>query len=107
MKIKFHGTNKKRALKIMKEGFRAGTHFACHLEDSLEFGGSWVFMVEFPNGVPDSWQFVPKRKIGTKRIKRLTQYRPIVRVGTQIHLTRKVDSKNESRNLIGIPLKNN
>lgn len=101
MKIKFHGTNKINALKIIKNGFLKGTQFASHLEDSLEFGGSWVFMVKFPNNTTDSWQFVCKRKINPKRIFRLTQYRPIVRIGTQEHLSRKIDGKTEHYNLLG------
>jgi len=38
--IAFHGTNKRGALAILKNGFAPYTHFAAHLEDSLEFGGS-------------------------------------------------------------------
>ena len=104
MRIAFHGTNKDRALEILKIGFAPHTHFAQHLEDALEFGGSWVFMVKFKE-ISDNWQFLNKRRILPSRIKRLTQYRPIVRVGTQPHVTRKVDSKNESDNLKGKPLK--
>ena len=44
--IVFHGTNKENAISISKLGFESDTHFAIHLEDALEFGGSWVFMVE-------------------------------------------------------------
>ena len=104
MKIKFHGTNKEGALKIIKTGFKPNTHFAGHLEDSLEMGGSWVFMVEFPDNTPDGWQFITRAKISPERIKRLTQYRPVVRIGTQPHLTRKIDSKTEHFNLLGKPL---
>ena len=102
--LAYHGTNKENALKILKNGFKPYTHFAQHLEDALEFGGSWVFRVWFKN-VPQNWQFLNKRRIKPSRIDRLTQYRPIVRIGTQPHLTRKVDSKTESKNLDGIPLK--
>jgi len=101
--IAFHGTNKKRALAILKSGFAPYTYFAQHLESALEFGGSWVFMVSFKE-VPDTWQFLHKRRISVSKIKRLTQYRPIVRIGTQPHLTRKVDNKTESDNLKGKPL---
>src|SRR3990167_4809939 len=104
MKIKFHGTNREGALKILKSGFAPNTHFAAHLEDSLEMGCSWVFMVEFPDDTSDHWQFINPLKISPKRIKRLTQYHPIVRVGTQPHLTRKMDNKIESKNLTGVPL---
>ena len=101
--LAYHGTNKKGAMKIIKTGFNPYTHFAHHLEDSLEFGGSWVFRVWFKN-VSDNWQFFNKRRISPKRIERLTQYRPIVHIGTQPHLTRKVDSKTESKNLSNPPL---
>src|SRR3990167_6845113 len=102
--IAYHGTNKKGALSILKNGFAPYTHFAQHLEDSLEFGGSWVFAVYFKQ-IANNWQFLNKRHIPVLKIKRLTQYRPIVRVGTQLHLTRKIDSKTESNNLKGIPLR--
>src|SRR3989344_7924290 len=88
--IAYHGTNRKGALGIIKTGFKPYTHFAQHLEDALEFGGSWVFSVYFKK-VPNVWQFLNKHNIPTTKIKRLTQYRPIVRIGTQPHLTRKVD----------------
>jgi len=100
----YHGTNKENAIKIIKEGFAVGTHFAHHLEDALEFGGSWVFMVKWKNK-PQNWQFLNKKKIPPERIHRLTQYRPIVRIGTQPHLTRKTDSMTEHFNLLGKPLK--
>ena len=103
-KLAFHGTNKQGALAILKTGFAPNTHFAKNLQDSLEFGGSWVFMIWFKN-VPNNWQFLNKRRIPPSRIYRLTQYRPIVRIGTQTHLTRKVDSKTESDNLTGKSLK--
>lgn len=99
----YHGTNKENALKIIKSGFAVGTHFAHHLEECLEFGGSWVFRIKWKNK-PDNWQFLNKRHISSKRINRLTQYRPIVRIGTQPHLTRKLDGKAEHYNLLGIPL---
>ena len=103
--LAFHGTNKINALEILKNGFKPYTHFASHLEDALEFGGSWVFMVWIDEDIL-GWQFLNKQRILPPQIHRLTQYRPIVRIGTQPHLTRKVDSKAESRNLEGIPLDN-
>lgn len=102
-RLYFHGTNKEGVISILKNGFNKGTHFASHLEDSLEFGGSWVFMVWF-NEDYKNWQFISNKKISVSKIFRLTQYRPIVRIGTQPHLTRKIDSKIESNNLIGKPL---
>lgn len=99
----FHGTNKDGALAILKDGFQPETYFAQHLEDALEFGGSWVFMVWFKE-VPHDWQYRNKVRIPPENIHRLTQYNPIVRIGTQPHLTRKLDSEEESKNLDGVPL---
>jgi len=99
----YHGTNKENALKIIKSGFAVGTHFAHHLEECLEFGGSWVFRIRWENK-PDNWQFLNKKRIPPSRIDRLTQFRSIVRIGTQPHLTRKLDGKAEHYNLLGIPL---
>jgi len=101
----YHGTNKENALKISKNGFKVGTHFASHLEDALEFGGSWIFVVKWDHK-PFNWQFLNKRIIKPNKIHRLTQYRPIVRIGTQSHLTRKIDSKTEHLNLLGKSLQN-
>lgn len=103
--IGYHGTNKEHALQIIENGLAPDTHFARHLEDALEFGGSWVFKVSFKQ-IPENWQFLNKRWISPKRILRLTQYRPIVRIGTQPHFTRKLDGLFEHRNLNGIPLQN-
>ena len=91
---------------ILKEGFKIGTHFAHHLGESLEFGGSWVFRIRWEKK-PLNWQFLNKEHIPPERIERLTQYRPIVRIGTQPHLTRKLDNEQESKNLTGISLPTN
>jgi hypothetical protein len=106
MRIRWHGTNKENALKIIKNGFLPNTHFALHLEDALEMGGSWVFMVKF-NDKNENWQFLNKKRIPKEKIVRLTQYRPIVRIGTQPHITRKIDGITEHRNLLGIKLSTN
>lgn len=79
----YHGTNKQNALSIIKTGFAPGTYFSRHLEDSLAFGGSWVFMVEWVDP-PDNWQFLNKKRIPPERINRLTQYRPIVRISSSL-----------------------
>lgn len=99
----YHGTNKENALKIIKGGFLPNTHFAHQLSESLEFGGSWVFRIKWKDK-PPNWQFLNKEHMSPEQIDRLTQYSPIVRIGTQPHLTRKVDSKEESQNLTGVPL---
>ena len=44
-KIYFHGTNRKNAKSILKNGFRKGTFFADHLEDALCYGGRNIFEV--------------------------------------------------------------
>ena len=43
----WHGTDEEGSVSITKEGFRPDTYFANHLEDALEFGGPYVFMVKF------------------------------------------------------------
>ncbi len=77
MQICFHGTTKKNAEKILSSGFNIGTWFALHLEDALEFGGEYVFQVEFAedrfsNDV--DWQFHLRKRISPERIRRLDQY---------------------------------
>lgn len=65
LRIVYHGTGEKQAKSILREGFRAGTWFASHLEDALEFGGVHVFeaVVEVDKMPPpdenerDLWQF--------------------------------------------------
>ena len=71
----FHGTTEKNAKKIQKEGFKKNTWFALHLEDALEFGGEYVFMVGFYDEVSlYYWQFKTKDKIPPSRIKSLKKY---------------------------------
>ena len=56
--ICYHGTNKKNADLILKQGFRDGTFFARHLEDALGYGGKWIFEVWFcEENLPKGWQF--------------------------------------------------
>jgi len=44
--IWYHGTSNKNAKTIYRAGcFKAGTWFARHLEDAVEFGGPYVFAV--------------------------------------------------------------
>ena len=71
----FHGTNKRNAIKIQKEGFKKRTWFALHLEDAIEFGGNYVFMVGFDNGFSlYYWQFKTLEKIPIDRIVSLKKY---------------------------------
>jgi len=89
MNIGFHGTNEANARKILKEGFDPDSHFAVKLEDALEFGGTWVFMVKFKSIDETNWQFTVGQHLHPNRITRLTQYNPIVRFGHQDTFTRK------------------
>ena len=74
-RIIFHGTpDKKTADRILKTGFKKGTYFARHLEDSLEFGGKYIFyVVMLVNG--DDWQIVSD-KISPSAITRLVNINP-------------------------------
>ena len=75
--IYFHGTNEEAAVAIRQEGFRAGTWFASHMEDSVAFGGPIVFMVELdwnrlnrPEGCPDDyWQFTVAEQVPASAIR--------------------------------------
>ncbi len=59
MKIWYHGTTKKNASDVLKNGFQPGTYFAKHLEDALRFGGNRVFEVMFPESYDcDEWQMI-------------------------------------------------
>ena len=67
--IMFHGTTKERAEKILKYGFRKGTFFATHLEDSLHMGGNYIFEVFFNIQPTLYWEYVCKQPISSKRIR--------------------------------------
>lgn len=43
--IWYHGTNRKNALSIQKNGFRIGTWFARNIHDAIQFGGKYIFSV--------------------------------------------------------------
>lgn len=75
-RIAYHGTYKKeRAKQILKDGFKKGTYFARHLEDSLEFGGKYIFSVALKIS-GDNWQIVAEAKIPPERITRLICVNP-------------------------------
>lgn len=79
MKICYHGTNKKNAENILKEGFNKGTYFAKHLEDAIGFGGRYVFSVMFKKEkIPSNWQFILKRKRKPNNIVYLRYY-PVIK----------------------------
>jgi len=75
--ICYHGTNKKNANKILKEGFKKGTYFAKHLEDALGFGGKWIFEVRFFVPLPKNWQFIITFPYKKENIVRLKHYHQI------------------------------
>ena len=70
MKICFHGTNKRNAERILKQGFKAGTWFADHLEDALEYGGKHIFQVavEWYWKRTYNWQILSANHISKERI---------------------------------------
>ncbi len=75
----YHGTNEENSKLIIENGFRKGTYFAYHLENSLAFGGKYVFMVEFDetkfnNEDENDWQFWIVNTVMPDKIKSLTKY---------------------------------
>ena len=74
--IWFHGTDRATAQKILKNGFKKGTHFASHLEDALEFGGDHVFEVALPYTPkdPNAWQVCIPKALQPKYISCLRSY---------------------------------
>ncbi len=60
--IAYHGTTRKNAVSIVKEGFRSGTYFAYNVRDAQFFGGPWIFAARFDDdgfrgSYNDKWQF--------------------------------------------------
>ena len=74
--IVYHGTNLVNARKILKEGFKKDTYFACHLEDAVGYGGLYVFEVSYPVFLipKNCWQFLNGEGIPPEFIVRLTKY---------------------------------
>ena len=73
--ICYHGTSKQNAESIMKTGFKKWTYFAKHLEDSIGYGGEYVFEVQFEKDkLKDNWQFINHEVIPPSRIVGLTKY---------------------------------
>ncbi len=76
MVICYHGTTKKNAMSILKNGFNPYTYFSEHLEDALGYGGSHVFEVAFTKSdIPDNWQFTYAQKIDPENIVALKFYK--------------------------------
>ena len=75
-KTMYHGTNKKGADIIMKDGFKRGTFFSNHLENAIYMGGPYVFQVSMRLPYDHTyWEYVSKNKIRANRIVRLTYHR--------------------------------
>ena len=74
----YHGTNEENAKLILENGFNPGTYFAHHLEDALEFGGKYIFRVEFEedkfSNDDNDWQFWIRNTVAPEKIKSLTKY---------------------------------
>lgn len=71
--IVYHGTDEEGSGKILKEGFSKGTWFAAHLEDAIEFGGSYVFEVVF-NRELIGWQEVIEVGVPVSRVVSLSKH---------------------------------
>lgn len=82
MQIVYHGTDEATAKKILKEGFKPGTFFAIHLEDSLGLGGNYIFEVAVESAAlpkPDKklgtdWEFIATDRVPPSQIVELKHY---------------------------------
>lgn len=99
MKIYFHGTNRRAALSILRNGFRARTYFACHLEDAIAFGGCHVLEVVIPHRVND-WQFHSLKKVNKKYIVGYTVFTKRILLDNP-NLRRKVFEANQDGSING------
>ena len=72
--ICYHGTTPENAESILKEGFRAGSYFAYRVEDSLAYGGPYLFAVAFSadpamwHGEENGFQFHLREAMGPEEI---------------------------------------
>lgn len=72
--ICYHGTTPANAKSILKEGFRAGSYFAYRVEDSLAYGGPYLFAVAFSadhsmwHGEENGFQFHLREAMGPEEI---------------------------------------
>jgi hypothetical protein len=64
----YHGTTEENAASILREGFREHTTFGRHLEDSLNFGGDFIFIVYFTADPTDYWEYISRVPIPVSRI---------------------------------------
>lgn len=77
MQIVYHGTDEATAKKILKNGFKPGTFFAIHLEDSLGFGGNYIFEVAVESHkIPKAsdWEFIATDRVPPSQIVELRHY---------------------------------
>ncbi len=82
----YHGTNKKNANIIRREGFKEGTFFAKHVEDAIGMGGDYIFWVWFENNPTEYWEWVSDRIISPNKIYALDHIVP-----NEIFLNKKLD----------------
>lgn len=82
LQIVYHGTDEATAKKILKTGFKPGTFFAIHLEDSLGFGGNYIFEVAVRSASlpkPDKrlgtdWEFISTDRVPPSQIVEVKHY---------------------------------
>lgn len=67
--VYYHGTDKKAAQEILKNGFKKETYFTWNLHSALSFGGMWVFGIYFDDKEKeDYWEFITPKRISKSRI---------------------------------------
>lgn len=77
MQIVYHGTDEATAKKILRNGFKPGTFFAIHLEDSLGFGGNYIFEVAVEShkiSKESDWEFIATDRVLPSQIVELRHY---------------------------------
>jgi len=79
--IVYHGTTKKNAEKILKEGFKEYTYFAKNLAAAIGFGGGYVFAVALGHKYAPEWfehfrcwQIMNKKRVPVSQIVSLRKY---------------------------------
>ena len=78
LSIWFHGTTKENYESILKNGFKPGTFFAQHLEDSIHMGGDVAFEVIFYEKPTEYWEYICSETIPPNRIRTVIDYSPNV-----------------------------
>lgn len=67
----FHGTIRKYAKQIRKNGFSKGTYFTKYFDSAFGMGGPYVFAVYFKKDPTKYWEYITPTKISPKRISSL------------------------------------